>query len=134
MRRAQPFQIGAIVVLPDHLHSVWTLPQGDANYPHRWRLIKGRFARALVESGAPIILNSKGEYDLWQRRFWEHTVRDERDFHAHVDYIHYNPVKHGLVGRVCDWPYSSFHRFVRLGWLSEDWAGDPSVMDGLMGE
>lgn len=70
----------------------------------------------------PFGKNAKGEYNVWQRRFWEHTVRDEGDFQAHVDYIHYNPVKHGLVTRVGDWPYSSFHRFVRLGWLNSNWA------------
>jgi putative transposase len=104
------------------------------NYAHRWRLIKGRFARSLAETGAPVRQNNKGEYDVWQRRFWEHTVRDERDLQAHVDYIHYNPVKHGIVETVRDWPYSSFHRFVRLGWISADWAGDPSSIDGRMGE
>jgi len=76
----------------------------------------------------------KGEYNVWQRRFWEHTLRDERDLQAHVDYIHYNPVKHGLVTRVGDWPYSSFHRFVRMGWLDADWAGDPNIPDDEAGE
>jgi putative transposase len=134
VRRAQPFAIDAIVVLPDHLHCIWTLPEGDANYSNRWRLIKARFARELRGTDVPVRQNSKGEYDVWQRRFWEHTIRDERDFQAHVDYIHYNPVKHGLVERVRDWPYSSFHRFVRMGWESADWAGDASLIDGQMGE
>ena len=133
-RRKQPFAIDAIVVLPDHLHCIWTLPSGDADYSHRWRLIKGSFSRALVHTNRPIRRNAKGEYNVWQRRFWEHTVRDERDLQAHVDYIHYNPVKHGLVTRVGDWPYSSFHQFVRLGWLSADWAGDPNLFDGSTGE
>jgi putative transposase len=134
VRRAQPFAIDAIVVLPDHLHCIWTLPEGDANYSNRWRLIKARFARGLTKTGSPVRQNSKSEYDVWQRRFWEHTIRNERDFQAHVDYIHYNPVKHGLVERVRDWPYSSFHRFVRKGWESADWAGDASLIDGPMGE
>jgi putative transposase len=134
VRRAQPFEIDAIVVLPEHLHAIWTLPPGDSNYAHRWRLIKARFARGLAETGAPVSRNSKGEYDVWQRRFWEHTIRDARDFQAHVNYIHYNPVKHGFVERVRDWPYSSFHRFVCMGWESADWAGDASLIDGPMGE
>ncbi len=119
-RRERPFAIEALVVLPDHLHCVWTLPPGDADYSHRWRLIKARFLKDVLLAGAPIHQSAKGEYNVWQRRFWEHTVRDEADLLAHVDYIHYNPVKHGLVTRVSDWPYSSFHRFVRMGWLSAD--------------
>jgi putative transposase len=121
VRRVQPFAVDAIVVLPDHLHCIWTLPPGDTNYSNRWRLIKGRFARKLADADAPIRQNTKGEYDVWQRRFWEHTIRDERDFQAHADYIHYNPVKHGFVKQVREWPYSSFHRFVRLRWLRADW-------------
>jgi putative transposase len=134
VRRAHPFQFDAIVLLPDHLHCIWTLPEGDSNYPNRWRLIKGGFSRALAKTGRPIRRNSKGEYDVWQRRYWEHLVRDERDFQTHMDYIHYNPVKHGFVKRVCDWPYSSFQRFVRQGWISNDWAGNASVGDKSMGE
>ena len=108
--------------MPDHLHTIWTLPENDADYSSRWRAIKSRFTRRLRTQGAPLQANSKGEYALWQRRYWEHTIRDEDDLQKHVDYIHYNPVKHGLVNRVTDWPYSSFHRYVRRGWLSQDWA------------
>jgi REP-associated tyrosine transposase len=133
-KRERPFTIDAIVVLPEHLHCVWTLPPGDADYSHRWRLIKARFSRVLSAAGAPIHQSAKGEYNVWQRRFWEHTLRDERDLQAHVDYIHYNPVKHDLVTRVGDWPYSSFHRFVRMGWLSADWADDPNLSEGMTGE
>jgi len=97
-------------------------------------LIKARFSRELSAAGAAVQKNAKGEYNVWQRRFWEHTVRDERDLQAHVDYIHYNPVKHGLVTRVSDWRYSSFHRFVRMGWLSADWADDPNLSEGMTGE
>src|SRR5882724_4625362 len=132
-KRERPFTIDAIVVLPEHLHCVWTLPPGDADYSHRWRLIKARFSKDLLLAGAPIHQSAKGEYNVWQRRFWEHTVRDEADLLAHVDYIHYNPVKHGLVTRVSDWPYSSFHRFVRMGWLSADWADDPNLSEGMTG-
>ena len=133
-KRERPFTIDAIVVLPEHLHCVWTLPPGDADYSHRWRLIKARFSKDPLLAGAPIHQSAKGEYNVWQRRFWEHTVRDEADLLAHVDYIHYNPVKHGLVTRVSDWPYSSFHRFVRMVWLSADWAYDPNLSEGMTGE
>ena len=125
-RRVQgerPFKIVAMVVLPDHLHAIWTLPAGDADYSGRWRAIKAGFTRDLVAGGMPLVRNDKGEYDLWQRRFWEHTVRDESDLAAHVEYIHFNPVKHGLVKQVRDWPWSSFHQYVRRGWLAEDWGG-----------
>jgi len=124
VRRERPFLIEAIVVLPDHLHTVWTLPDGDNDYPARWRAIKSRFTHALRERDRSLIPNAKGEFDLWQRRYWEHTIRDEDDLQRHVDYIHYNPIKHGLVKRVADWPFSSFHRYVRLGRLSPDWASD----------
>jgi len=125
-RRVQgerPFKIVAMVVLPDHLHAIWALPAGDADYSGRWRAIKAGFTRDLVAGGMPLVRKDKGEYDLWQRRFWEHTVRDEADLAAHVEYIHFNPVKHGLVERVKDWPWSSFHQYVRRGWLAEDWGG-----------
>jgi len=134
VRCERPFEVDAIVILPDHLHCIWTLPPGEADYAHRWRLIKARFTRRMANTGVPVRKNTKGEYDVWQRRFWEHTIRDERDFEAHVNYIHYNPVKHGLVERVRDWPYSSFHRFVRMGWESVDWAGVEPLADMPMGE
>jgi len=123
-RSAHPFAIDAVVVLPDHLHMVMTLPEGDTDYPNRWRLIKRRFTEAVLRSQTAIARHRNGELALWQRRFWEHTIRDSRDFEHHVDYIHFNPVKHRLVSRVRDWPFSSFHRFVRQGLLPEDWAGD----------
>jgi putative transposase len=102
-RQAHPFTVDAVVVLPDHLHVVMTLPVGDADYSNRWRLIKRRLTDAVVQAGVPTH-HRNGEYALWQRRFWEHTIRDEADFERHVDYIHFNPVKHGLVARVRDWP------------------------------
>jgi putative transposase len=101
-----------------------TMPAGDSDYSNRWRLIKRRFTDALTDSGVLIPRHANGEHALWQRRFWEHTIRDERDFERHVDYVHFNPVKHGLVTRVRDWPYSSFHRCVRGSLLPLDWAGD----------
>jgi putative transposase len=121
-RRDKPFHIDAWVVLPEHLHAVWTLPPGDDDYSDRWKRIKARFTHRLVEAGLPIARNARNEYDLWQRRFWEHTLRDESDFARHVDYVHYNPVKHDLVEHVKDWPYSTFHRYVRSGVYPVDWA------------
>jgi putative transposase len=124
-----------MVVLPDHLHTIWTMPDGDADFATRWRLIKSAFSRRLPAGER--ISNSrvaKGERGVWQRRYWEHTIRDENDFARHTDYIHVNPVKHGLVTQVRDWPYSSFHRMVKLGVYSEDWAGDVSDHDETFGE
>jgi len=123
-RRERPFEINAIVILPDHLHVLLTLPSNDADFSGRWRRIKGYFSRALIEAKPGLKRRPNGDLDLWQRRFWEHTIRDETDFSRHVDYIHYNPIKHGLVSRVRDWPHSSFHRYVREGLLPDDWAGD----------
>src|SRR5262245_6940793 len=125
IRARHPFAIEAIVVLPDHLHAIWTLPEGDADFAMRWRLIKSAFSRGLPQSERVSTSRlSKGERGIWQRRYWEHTLRDERDFECHADYIHFNPVKHGHVTQVKDWPYSSFHRMVRTGIYQEDWGGD----------
>ncbi|MEA2878761.1 MAG: REP-associated tyrosine transposase [Hyphomicrobiales bacterium] len=133
-RDAHPFTIDAVVVLPDHLHIVMTLPAGDADFSNRLSLIKRRFTTAVARTGVRIPRHSNGEHALWQRRFWEHTIRDETDFERHVDYIHFNPVKHGLVTRVRDWPHSSFHQYVRRGVLPEDWAGDFGQDRGNFGE
>ena len=123
-KREYPFTIDAAVILPDHLHAIWTLPAGDADFSVRWRKIKGRFSRSLPRterrSASRIV---KGERGIWQRRFWEHWIRDEEDLRRHVDYIHYNPVKHGHCRRVEDWPYSTFLRYVALGIYHRDWAG-----------
>ena len=105
---------------------IWTLPEGDADFPLRWRLIKTAFSHRLP--GGERISTSraaKGERGIWQRRYWERTLRDEKDFERHCDYIHFNPVKHGHVIRARDWPYSSFRRWVRLGAYPSDWAHDP---------
>ncbi|SDR12285.1 putative transposase [Pseudoxanthomonas sp. CF385] len=121
-RKRHPFDIDAMVVLPDHLHAVWTLPPGDADFPLRWRLIKTWFSRHLPHGEHRRASHvDKSERGIWQRRYWEHVIRDETDLARHVDYIHGNPVKHGHVVRVRDWPYSTFHRFARNGILSEDW-------------
>jgi len=121
-----PFTTEAFVVLPDHLHCIWTLPLGDANYAMRWNIIKrivSQETRRLIESPISRSHRQRRELGLWQRRFWEHQVRDERDLLRHVEYIHWNPVKHGYVTRVRDWPYSSFHRYVKQGLYPLDWAG-----------
>lgn len=121
---AHPFKINAMVVLPDHLHVIWTLPEGDHDFSLRWRQIKSAFSRE-IEKGERISKSRrrKQERGIWQRRFWEHAIRDEEDFRRHLDYVHYNPVKHGHARRVVDWPYSSFHRHVRLGTYPASWAG-----------
>jgi REP-associated tyrosine transposase len=124
-QQSYPFHIDAMVVLPDHLHAVWTLPPDDADFSVRWRLIKTRFAKAIPpgERLSPV-REARNERGIWQRRFWEHLVRDERDYARHVEYCYINPVKHGFVRRVSDWPHSSFHRDVRAGIFPIDWAGD----------
>lgn len=126
----RPFFSDAVVVMPDHLHAVWTLPPGDADFSTRWRLIKARFSRAIGKMGGnhPSYAKSrsqmnKGERGVWQRRFWEHTIRDETDFRQHVEYCWGNPVKHGLVARASDWPFSSMHRDMRAGRVDGEWRG-----------
>jgi len=118
----RPFRTDALVVLPEHLHVLWTLPEGDADFPGRWRAIKSGFVRALAASGVAVARNARGEAGVWQSRFWEHTVRDEADFAAHCDYLHYNPVKHGHAAQPADWPYSTVHRFIEKGVYPPDWA------------
>jgi putative transposase len=130
-----PFETNAICILPDHLHAIWTRPRGDIDFASRWGQIKSGFSRGL----APPQLRSRSqrrrrETGIWQRRFWEHAIRDEADFQRHVDYIHFNPVKHGYVTRVCDWPYSSFHRYVKNGLLPRDWGGDLGEIEDRFGE
>ena len=122
---AHPLTIEAIVVLPDHLHCIWTLPSGDEDFSNRWRQIKSAFSHSLpVTERRSKSRIGKGERSIWQRRFWEHAIRDEEDFERHVEYIHYNPVKHAHVSHVVDWPYSSFHRFVAHGVYPKNWGGD----------
>lgn len=129
-KASRPFHIDAWVVLPDHMHCLWTLPEGDADYSGRWRDIKKRFSRALPRTEiVPVGRTGRGERGIWQRRFWEHTIRDERDYVTHFDYIHLNPYKHGLVTSVRAWPYSSFHRYVKMGVYAEDWLSDVADMD-----
>ncbi len=130
----RPFRFDAVVVLPDHLHAIWTLPTGDDDFSERWRLVKYRFSHRSPAPGVPRpSLAAKREKGLWQRRFWEHCIRDDADFARHLDYLHYNPVKHGLAERVADWPYSSFTRFVGLGIYSTDW-GCPGGLPEIAGD
>lgn len=127
VRRRYPFHIDAWVVLPDHLHAIWTLPEGDADYANRWRTIKQHFSRAIESTEyRSAVRMRRGERGIWQRRFWEHAIRDDRDFATHCDYVHINPVKHGYVERTRDWPFSTFSRFVEAGIYSEDWAVNPA--------
>jgi REP-associated tyrosine transposase len=128
IRARHPFEIDAYVVLPDHLHALWTLPEGDANFSTRWRLIKEAFTRAYIKRHAAPERSesrrSKGEQGIWQRRFWEHVVRDDADFVAHVEYIHLNPVHHGLAAAPRDWPHSSFSSWVERGIYDARWGLD----------
>ena len=126
-----PFIIDAIVILPDHLHCIWTLPLEDGDFSTRWRLIKGWFSRRCkvkYQGKVSASRQSKQEKAVWQRRFWEHLIRDEQDFNCHVDYIHYNPVHHGLVTNVRDWQYSSFHRYVQRGVYEPNWGTSEKIM------
>jgi putative transposase len=134
-----PFDIEAFVLLPDHLHCIWRMPESDADYSARWSLIKRKVSQRCREYlyGSVGINDSsekRREIGLWQRRFWEHRIRDEKDFETHVNYIHYNPVKHGYVTKVKEWPYSSFHKYVRNGILPLDWCSAIKFNDGRFGE
>jgi putative transposase len=124
VRRRHPFHSDAMVILPDHLHAIWTLPAGDCDFPTRWMLIKAGFSRQVASeerrSRSRIV---KGERGIWQRRYWEHLIRYDEYYARHVEYIHYNPVKHGYVVRAVDWPYSSIHRYIEAGMMDHDWGG-----------
>jgi putative transposase len=124
VKKRHPFLIDGFVILPDHLHAMWTMPPGDADYPLRWMLIKAGFSRRLkINERRSASRIDKGERGIWQRRYWEHTIRDMDDYRRHLDYIHYNPVKHGYVSRAADWPNSSIHRYIETGMIDCDWAG-----------
>ncbi|MDR3573923.1 MAG: transposase [Anaerolineaceae bacterium] len=131
-----PFTVVASVILPDHMHFIWTLPAESSDYSTRWKLIKGEFTRHWcakeIESESASRVQ-KGEKDVWQRRFWEHLIRDEIDLTRHVEYIHYNPVKHGFVNSPCAWKYSSFMTFVREGVYPIDWGGNGKIWEGENG-
>ena len=135
VKQAHPFNIDAIVILPDHLHTIWTLPETDDNFAMRWRLIKSTFSRGLPkDEHINKTRHSKNERGIWQRRYWEHLIRDEKDYMNHVDYIHYNSVKHGYVDKAIDWPYSSIHKFVRDGIIDQNWGYKENVDLKAFGE
>ena len=122
-----PFKIDAFILLPEHLHCIWTLPENDADFSNRWRLVKNYFSRQCqdkFQGKLSVSRQQKGEKSIWQRRFWEHQIWNDRDFSNHVDYIHYNPVRHGLVKSPKDWQYSSFHRYVKEGVYPINWGTD----------
>ena len=128
VRSRYPFHINAWVVLPEHMHAIWTLPLGDADFSTRWRLIKSGFSRELpkteYQSKVRIAANERG---IWQRHFWEHAIRDDLDFERHVEYLHFNPVKHGYVTHVRDWPFSSFHLYVKDGIYPVNWGNGLNI-------
>src|ERR1700759_1637492 len=133
VQQRRPFETVAICVLPDHIHTLWKLPEDDPDFSTRWNLIKSGFSRGIDDrprSPSKILKREKG---LWQRRFWEHAVRGDSDFELPIDYIHFNPVKHGKVTRVLDWPHSSFHRFVERRLLPSAWGGDLKEIAGSFG-
>jgi putative transposase len=118
IRQETPFHSEAFVILPDHLHAIWRLPDGDTDYSKRWGLIKSRFSK---RCGLPSISSHGQDSGIWQPRFWEHLIRSDHDWRTHMDYVHFNPIKHGLVKRVVEWPYSSFHQWVKEGFYAPDW-------------
>jgi putative transposase len=135
VKNKYPFETIAICILPEHLHTVWSLPPDDADFSLRWNLIKRNFSTGLPADTrrTPSKLERR-EKGIWQRRFWEHAIRNDADLEKHVDYTHFNPVKHGHVTRVRDWPYSSFGRYVAKGLLPADWGGDMPKFAGKFGE
>jgi putative transposase len=135
VKTAHPFEIVAIVVLPEHLHTVWTMPAGERDYALRWSLIKAGFSRSL-EHSEPVSRSRRRrrERGIWQRRYWEHHIRDATDLSRHVDYIHINPVKHGHADKPANWPYSSIHRYIREGMVSPDWGAPTDAHTGDFGE
>ena len=125
-----PFRVDALVILPNHVHAIWTLPTDDFDYSKRWGIIKKYFTQTWLALGGTEqpVTASRLRYrrrGVWQRRFWEHALRDERDYQNHFDYLHFNQVKHGLVKNVMDWPYSSFHHWVEKGVYSVNWGSTP---------
>ncbi len=136
-----PFESIAACVLPDHIHAIWKLPEDDADYPMRWKEIKRLFTQEYNRNNLKGMVRSQsqqiqGEATIWHRRYWEHTIRDQDDLNAHIDYVHINPLKHGLVNMVKEWPWSSFHRYVRMGIYPTDWGGKAEIklMDVSRGE
>ena len=137
VQERHPFKVEAIVLLPDHLHCLWTMPPNDNDYSNRWMLIKSAFTRTCCDPVQSVLRSSrvlKREQNIWQRRFWEHQIRHDQDYLNHADYIHYNPVKHGLARSPLEWQYSSFHRHVKEGFYHPDWgARNQITFNGAIG-
>ena len=137
VRSRRHFDVEAMVVLPDHLHCIWSLPKGDADFATRWRLIKTWFTKhydpvlRTAPNRNPSMNSGKARPPLWQHRYWEHVLRDEADRARHIDYIHFNPVKHGLVTSAREWPYSSIHRYIEAGLYPPDWGQSVMDLDGV---
>jgi putative transposase len=134
VRASRPFEIDAIVIMPEHLYCIWTLPPNDANFATRWRLIKTWFTKhadPLLRAPIDSARSHKSEQAIWQHRYWEHCLRDENDYLRHVEYIHYNPVKHGHAASPLAWPYSSFHRYVEAGTYTADWGQNHLEFEGI---
>ncbi|WP_027357997.1 REP-associated tyrosine transposase [Desulforegula conservatrix] len=125
VRKKHPFHVDAWVVLPDHMHCIWTMPENDSDFSIRWRLIKAGFSKKANHLHAPALADpsriKRRELTIWHRRFWEHMIRDESDYENHMNYVHFNPVKHNFVKKASEWKWSTFHRYVKLGVYSDDW-------------
>ncbi len=135
VKKQHPFKLDAMVVLPEHLHALFTLPINDNDFSTRWMLIKTGFSRQLPKlEKINVSRKSKGERGIWQRRYWEHVIRNDMDFEKHINYIHYNPVKHGYVLRAIDWPFSTIHEYIRKGILDENWSYEENDFDCRFGE
>ena len=137
--KKHPFIIDAFILLPDHLHCIWSLPENDNDFSNRWRLIKSYFSRNCnkkYKQKPSEVRKRKKEQAIWQRRFWEHLIRDDDDYKTHVEYIHYNPVKHNLAAAPIYWEYSSFHKYVQKGVYSKDWGVSEEIVfdQGIGGE
>lgn len=133
-----PFTTMAICLLPDHLHCIWKLPDGDTDYSLRWNMVKGLFSKRYIKEFGPVeqlnaLQHKRREAAIWQRRFWEHTILDDDDLETHIDYIHYNPIKHGYVEQAIDWNWSSFRRFVNDGVYDSKWAGEDEGRLSMVG-
>jgi putative transposase len=137
VQQTQPFILPAICLLPDHLHCVMVLPEDETDFSNRWGAIKSLFSKGLGRSGVQKVpvssgRSSRGEVGIWQRRYWEHLIRDEQDYQQHLDYIHFNPVKHGLVQAPLDWPWSSLHRYVKNGCYGPNWGEQEPESVGMV--
>ncbi len=135
-QRERPWEMTAIVLLPEHVHMIWRMPQDDVDYSTRLSVVKKRFTRAYLVAAGREARVSHGDRrhrrrGVWQQRFWEHAIPNARDFRMHLDYVHMNPVKHGVVRRACDWPHSSFQRYVAAGWYESDWCGETDLRGNI---